>query len=78
MDKDDLNDRGINIKKEYLEIEEALPFFPGRRGHAHMTKSSLMKRICQGKMPKGSVINITGRYIIRRSRLIGQNNNTAA
>lgn len=78
MDNSDLPDSGINTKKRYLEIEEALPFFPGRRGNKHITKDSLLKRICKGKVPKGSVINTTGKVIFDRFKLMGQNNNNAA
>ena len=74
----DNSELGINIQKRYLEIEEALPFFPGRKGNKHITKESLLKRISEGRVPKGAVINITGKPIFDRFKLIGNNGNNAA
>lgn len=73
------NNEGINIQKRYLEIEEALPFFPGRKGHKHATKRSLQTKISSNRVPKGCVIRMaTGKIVFDRLKLIGNNNNTAA
>lgn len=70
MEKD-LNDKGINISKRWLTIEEAIPFFPGS-DDGHVKEKSLRVKVSTGRVPKGSVKRLpTGMLVFDKLKLMG-------